>query len=276
MKLRNLSKEILVNLYIRGKKSMDDIACLYGVSRVAIYKKIKKYGIMQRSKSHARLEAQKQGKVPQDFFKINENFFDSWSPKMAYILGLISTVGCITKTGIVSLAMKDKELIEKVRQMLESEHKIEPSRQRSNLYIFHFSRKKIVDQLRFLGITPRKSLTLKFPNVPIEHLPDFIRGVFDGDGSVYFVKRKPKPLIRSKFVSSSKDFIQGLNRGLDGLGMPKRNVYSQKTKNGYSYMFTYGHKDSAKLFKILYQNSDLDGAYLKRKYRVFSEGLREA
>lgn len=93
--------------------SLEDIGRFYGVSRVAVYKKLKKYGILQRSKSEARLEAQKQGKVPQDFFDINEDFFCSWSPEMAYVFGLIITDGCISKTGTVSLSINDKELLEK-------------------------------------------------------------------------------------------------------------------------------------------------------------------
>lgn len=59
-KLSNLIKDTLENLYINDKKSLGDIAALYGVSRTAIYKKLKEFGIKQRSKSEARIEAQKQ------------------------------------------------------------------------------------------------------------------------------------------------------------------------------------------------------------------------
>lgn len=91
MRLNNLTKEHLFSLYVNEKKSLGDIAKLYGVSRTAIYKKLKKHGLKHRSKSEARLEAQKQGKLPQQFFDINENFFSSWSSEMAYVLGLIIT-----------------------------------------------------------------------------------------------------------------------------------------------------------------------------------------
>ncbi|MBL7151954.1 MAG: hypothetical protein ISS89_05170 [Candidatus Omnitrophica bacterium] len=62
-KLEKLTKDKLISLYINERKSLADIAKLYGVSRVAVYKKLKKCGIKQRSKSEARLEAQKQGKL---------------------------------------------------------------------------------------------------------------------------------------------------------------------------------------------------------------------
>ena len=256
------------------KKSLEDIARLYEVSRVAVYKKLMKFGITQRSKSEARIEAQKQGKLPQRFFDINENFFSSWSTEMAYVLGLIITDGCISKTGILSLSMNDKELLEKVKKAMGSAHNITPSKHQKGLYYFHFAREKLAKDLEKLCIVPRKSHIVKFPEVPQVYLPDFIRGVFDGDGSVFFDKRRPNFPLRSKFVSSSKDFIQGLCASLELLGMPKRTIYRQKTKNGWSYMFIYDHKDSVKLFNILYKNAQ-NSLFLDRKYRRFLEGLKK-
>ena len=58
-KLVSLTKDDLIKLYIDGRKSLGDIAALYKVSRMAIYKKLKQYGIGQRSKSEARIEAQR-------------------------------------------------------------------------------------------------------------------------------------------------------------------------------------------------------------------------
>lgn len=272
-KLNNLSKENLSVLYLNNKKSLEEIALLYNVSKVAIYKKLKQYGIKTRSKSEARVEAQKQNKLPQQFFDINENFFDTWSAKMAYILGLIFTDGCISKNGNISLCINDQELLHKVKYTLESEHNITPSKHQKGLFIFHFSRKKMVERLKFLGVTPRKSMTIKFPEVPEDYLKDFIRGVFDGNGSVFFDKRRPKYPLRSKFISSSESFIQKLKKSLESLNMPKRNIYKQKTKNGWSFMIIYAHKDSIKLFNIMYNNCE-NRLFLERKYNRFLEGLK--
>ncbi len=274
IKLKDLTKEKLTELYINGKKSLEDIGKLYKVSRVAVYKKLKKFGITQRSKSEARIEAQKQGKLPQQFFDINENFFSSWSPEMAYVLGLIITDGCISGAGTISLCLNDRELLEKVKKVMGSEHKIIASKHQKNLYIFHFARENMVKDLEKLCIVPRKSLIVKFPEVPEVYLPDFIRGVFDGDGSVFYDKRRPEFPLRSKFVSSSEIFIEVLQGILEDLGMPKRTIYKQKTKNGWSYMFIYAHKDSLKLFNILYKNLQ-NRLFLERKYKRFLEGLRE-
>ena len=273
-KLTSLTKEKLIDLYVNNKKSLGDISKLYSVSRAALYKRLKKYGIQQRSKSEARIEAQKQGKLPQQFFDINEHFFSNWSPEMAYVLGLIITDGCISKTGTVSLCMNDKDLLEKVKKVMKSEHKVESSKHQKNLYIFHFARENMVNDLKNFGIAPKKSLTVTFPNVPQEHLPDFIRGVFDGDGSIYFDKRSKNCPIRTSFHTGSKDFIEKLEDILVRLGMPKRRQISQqKTKNGIYYGIRYGHQDSLKLFNILYKNTQ-NGLFLDRKYRRFLDGFK--
>lgn len=271
-KLSRLTKEKLIFQYINEKMSLEDIGKIYGVSRVAIYKKIKKYGIGQRSKSEARIEAQKQGKLPQDFFDINENFFSTWSSEMAYVLGLLITDGCVSSSGTVSLCINDKDLLEKVKEAMGSTHKITVSKYQENLNCFRFAREKIIVDLKKLGVVPRKSLIVKFPMIPQDYLPDFIRGIFDGDGSVYFDNRSLKSPVRSKFVSGSADFMIDLEKNLELLGLPGRIIYKQKTKNGWSYSIVFGHGDSVKLFEILYKNSP-KRLFLDRKYNHFLRGF---
>jgi len=252
-----LSKKDLLRLYVNEKKSLEDIARTYGVSRIAVHKYCKAIGIKTRSKSQARLEAYKKNKLPYQYFSINENFFSSWSDKMAYVLGLIITDGCITpapkgRTYSVHLGMNDKSLLEKVKKAMESEHKIVPSKQQKGFYLFSFAREQITKDLLRLRITPRKSLTVKF--------------------SVYFEKRSVKMPLRTKFVSGSKDFIYELERRLQKLGMPKQTLYERRKKN-ISYMFRYGHRNSIRLFHLLYDGVDED-LYLERKYRKFVKGLK--
>lgn len=270
---QKLSKEILFRLYHIERRSLGDIAKLYGVSRVAIMNYCNIFNIPLRTKSQARIEAQKQGKLPQQFFAINENFFNNWSCQMAYVLGLIITDGCISKTGTVALSMNDKDLLEKVKKAMGSQHKITLSRHQKSLYCFHFTREGLAKKLNELGVIPRKSLTVKLPEVPQKYLPDFIRGVFDGDGSIYYDTRSPEFPIRTKFVSSSPSFIYALEQKLQELGLPPRKIYEQKTKNTISYMFKYGHKDSLRLFQVIYDDMSNTTIYMPRKYNKFIEKM---
>ena len=273
VKLTELTKEKLIELYVDKKLSLGDIGRLYNTSRTAIYKKLNKFAIHQRSKSQARLESQKQGKLPQKYFHINEDFFKKWSPQTAYVLGLLITDGCVSKTGVISLCVNDQELLEKVKKALGSEHKITPSEHQKGLYCFYFARKNMVEDLRKIGITPQKSLKVRFPQVPDRFLRDFIRGIFDGDGTVFFEKRTQKSLLlKSKFGAGSKSFVVDLELHLQKLGLPKRTIYTSKTKNGNYFYFVYGHEDSKKLFNILYKDASQD-LFLGRKYQKFLQGF---
>ena len=268
-----LKIEELSRLYLVEKKSLEDIARLYGSSRVAVWKYCKSEHITRRGRSDARLEAQKKGKVPQSYFDINENFFSSWSPEMAYVLGLIATDGCISKTGTVSLCINDRGLLEKVKDAMGSAHTIKYYGHQEGLYSFNFSRQKLCADLNRLGIFPNKSLNIRFPDVPDAFLIDFIRGVFDGDGSVFFEKKSPRFPLRTSFVSGSKQFITALELKLRTLGMPQKNIWQHSTKNSFSFTLRYAHKDSTKLFKILYQNLPEKSMFLMRKYERFLQGI---
>ena len=269
-----LPKEDLERLYLDDKKSLEDIGRMYGVSRVAIWKYCRDAGLNRRSRSEARLEAQKKGKVQQEYFEINENFFGKWSPEMAYVLGLIITDGCISKHGKILISINDKDLLEVVKTALGAGHPIRQSKHQKGLYVFTFAREKLIADLNKLGVFPKKSHNVRFPDVPNLYLIDFIRGVFDGDGSIFFEKRSLKNPLRASFISGSKDFIGALETRLTDLVMSRRNIYQQKTKNGILYMFRYAHNDSVKLFKILYKNAEDSGLYLRRKYYKFLSGLK--
>ena len=64
---------------------------------------------------------------------------------------------------------------------------------------WNISNKHLWNSLNTLGCTPRKSLTLQFPDINIFSSPElvkhFIRGYFDGDGCLSYYKDSLKPAI---------------------------------------------------------------------------------
>lgn len=58
------------------------------------------------------------------------------------------------------------------------------------LYQVDITSEKMFNDLCTLGCVPNKSLILKFPKIKEDFVPDFIRGYFDGDGSVWSAKKK--------------------------------------------------------------------------------------
>jgi hypothetical protein len=112
----------------------------------------------------------------------------------AYWLGFLYADGCVKDRGYVQLASAEIEPIEKFKKSIKAEHPIvKEANNRSKynnstdvLYFLRIGSKSLVDQLAQLGCTSRKTFSLKFPTkvVPSCFMWDFIRGYFDGDGSL--------------------------------------------------------------------------------------------
>lgn len=104
-----------------------------------------------------------------------------------YLLGAYMTDGCIEKErNAIKLAAKDTDWIDDIKNVI---HKDKPLIYETNrkLTTLNFSSEPIKDWLISWGCTPAKSLTLKIEKeIPKQFIPDFLRGVIDGDGSVSF------------------------------------------------------------------------------------------
>jgi hypothetical protein len=298
-----LTEEYLYNEYVVKRKSLGDIAKESYCSRQNVYKKLKRYMIDTRSKEDARVLALVRNKV--SYTKIDENgnekevlleisyykkdFFKTWSAEMAYLLGLIYTDGHLDpgrkldpsrKTNLtiprVTLTQKEPEILHKAVKLLESNAKILFRKRRvysntvaGELYYFHINSESIYFDLLKLGLTPKKSLTLRFPSIPLEYVRHFIRGCWDGDGSVYIEKDTNK--LVASFVSGSFDFIRGICDALEREGFRPKTIHQRKGKN-VSYYFKIHGKECLKLYHYFYDGVPSE-QYLTRKYLIFSEHL---
>jgi len=223
-----------------------------------------------RSKSVARAEAKKQGKNV-GFSSINENFFKQQTPEMAYVLGFIYSDGNLgNQLDHFSISQKELEILYKIRDLMSSEHKID-RQNNQELYTFTIGNKVMVNDLVMLGLTPNKSLDVQFPVLPKDLYRHFIRGYFDGDGSIFLAKDG----WRVNFVSGSKNFMHSLERVLneDG-GLSKRPIYNYAAKLNSHQIIYLKMEDLKALHNYMYSDSVLEsGAYLSRKYALFCEAL---
>jgi hypothetical protein len=218
--------------------------------------------------AHAeRLGAKRERRHPR--LKVNEDYFNQWSSNMAYILGFIVADGCIvigTYKGYsdalkFGVQLKDRDILEKIKKELNSEHAISTLR---NATHFCITSQKIVDNLKRLGITYQKSLKETVPVVPKKFTKDFIRGVIDGDGGISFDKRH-YPTLRLCGGSNTVTFVRNYF-------WQKFNAYSTIGKRKYSpiaknflYNISYRANTAKKLIIYLYGNASL---YLERKHEL--------
>ncbi|HLI46523.1 MAG TPA: LAGLIDADG family homing endonuclease [Geobacterales bacterium] len=126
------------------------------------------------------------------------------------------------------------------------------------------------------GVTPRKSLTLKYPSdeiIPNELERHFIRGYFDGDGSIRVRQRtyhNSKNLNTTCSVSivGTHEFLSNMQLSLiNKIKISETKLY-QHGKNTYEYS-----KEGIECYRLLehlYNNSSI---FLDRKYNKFVAAL---
>lgn len=260
-----LSKEHLEDLYCTQKMSMGDIAKLYNCSRVYVMMLLRKHSLPVRTKSAARGEAKKKGKNV-GFSAINEDFFKNQSPEMAYVLGFIYADGNLgNQLDQFSISQKEPEILYKIKDLMSSEHKV-VRQKNQELYTLTIGNKTMINDLISLGLTPNKSLDVRFPVLDTSLYGHFIRGYFDGDGSICFLSKG----WRISFVSGSNAFLKGLREALSNhIGTSIQTIHSSSSSRAYQ-LYYFRNSDLIKIFNFFYDDPSLKKMlFLHRKYEMF-------
>jgi hypothetical protein len=290
-----LTKEYLETEYNLKKRSLGEIAKKCGCTRTFVHRKLQSYGILRRDYPTSRNLAIAKGKAMFEHTDgdgqtrlvtlqkniYNERFFSEWSNKMAYVLGVICTDGNLSPSRYkdplkksnssgsrVAVFQKEPELLEKILSLMECNAKLlyhKKAVYKSGIagegFLFIINNEKIYDDLIGLGITPRKSLTLKFPEMPEPYVRHFIRGCWDGDGSFHYENGK----FTASFVSGSLKFIEGMLAELNKAGLSIRTIYKSKRTTSAVYYFKYSGEDCITLYEYLY-DAVPESQYLTRKH----------
>lgn len=124
-----------------------------------------------------------------------------------------------------------------------------------------------------MGILPRKTYNLNLIKVPKKYFPDFVRGFFDGDGTVYIYTVNNTPQMKTSFGGVSLPFVTGFNKSLcKNLNIPLKAIHKEtpKIKKKVTlYSICFYIDDSEKLGQFMYKNNPT--LYLPRKRRVFEK-----
>ena len=175
---------------------------LYDVQRVGLCNLSKQFhtgqdkikAILQEHNIHVRTHRESKFQYP-----FNENYFDNIdTPDKAYFLGFIYADGFIIKNhekgrghDILGITLAETEPLEKINRYIECDKPIfsfiqDGYKEDSQKYRLIFPSDHLVKSLEKWGCTERKTFTIKFPTfLPEDLVHHFIRGYFDGDGSVF-------------------------------------------------------------------------------------------
>lgn len=203
----------------------------------------------------------------------NSHYFDNIDTReKAYWLGVMFSDGSVgAKNNVVALALKDLEHIEKFRKAIEaSANKITTVTdnrfsQQCIYYRFSIHDSGLKQGLIQNGCIPNKSYELfHYPNIPSEFDWDFIRGYFDGDGSLGFSNNK----YRISFVGN-KQFLEDLKIKL---GKPKLSLCQNSVSKITYELKICGVKDVERILSNMYNNVS-EHICLKRKYEIYKKCL---
>lgn len=201
-------------------------------------------------------------------YKYNKELYTKDTPESMYFLGLVASDGCIDGYHIkIALDKNDAKLLEELRDSIVPGKPLYKSRETRVLKI---SCKPIMTFVKSSGITARKSLNLKLEDWVLEskNFSHFLRGFFDGDGTVVTEKANGKPAskIAVKICCGSKVLLEQLICAASKYGLNKNKVYDERDYGVMKY--TCGQ--SKKFYDLIYRDC---GIKLDRKYNKFNQLL---
>lgn len=211
-------------------------------------------------------------------YSLNEHYFDEIdTPVKAYILGFLYADGCNympKQTISMSLQEDDKDILERIRNEIGSEHELEFI-DYSNKHDFGYTYKNQYRLLLFSahmcrtleekGMSPNKSLILEFPEWLDESLySHFIRGYFDGDGSIHFSEKYKNSILT---ITSTENFCLKIKEHIENFLEINTYIADASNHNGITKVFGISGSNQIKTFlNWLYKDADI---YLERKYQKY-------
>jgi len=221
-------------------------------------------------------------RINQRTYSLNENFFETLNPISVYWLGFIMADGNVYNTKLshslkVHLAEKDLSHLEILKKDLNYSGKIryhkphimtakDHSYQAQSSYTLHISSKKITHDLISLDCIPNKTQfgTQISSRIPKELLRHFIRGYFDGDGSIVLGSHKNYlPQLSIFILGSEKILTQFADIISEELNVSKPTL---SKRQGVYCLKWAGNNQCFKIYDWLYADAE---RYLERKYNKY-------
>lgn len=209
---------------------------------------------------------------------VDNNIFENgWNSINAYIFGWVLSDGSLCREGRnktawgVRISSNDYEIMDWMHKILCVGNKL-----------YHYKKNYMIkyrnpDGIRFMmdnNLTERKSLTVQYPiNLPYELSRDFIRGYFDGNGSIITTTNRYNTYAQVSFTSGSPNFLVSMRNILYSF-----DIFSQIYKDGRDgknayYLRITSRIELKKFFKFIYY--DINQPMLNRKYEKYYHFLTD-
>lgn len=237
---------------------------------------------LNRTMSAVEIKAKRLGLLKPKIRYYDDSIFSEINnEESAYWLGFIMADGYITYDTLarnyelgIELKNTEENHLKKFAKFMKTNAKITYRTKKCN----HFNKittksvliriycKKIVDNLIKHGIEPRKTGKENIPKIKNDLFIHFLRGFFDGDGSIY--KDKKIKFYKTNITCMNEDFLKCIRKILYDKYNIISNVYcytnSYKTK--MYKLCIHRKRDNLFFLELLYKDSKI---YLDRKYKLY-------
>jgi len=259
--------EEIIKLYDDGLSTIE-ISKIYNVAYGTIWKLLKNNGVKLRS-----------NKVNSRKNNYNFDYFENIdTEKKAYWLGFFFADGFIREKDQkmlgVALSTKDIDHLEKLKKDMNAEYDIKKYKTVSGYKIgigycrLLFFGEKIVFDVKKYGMIPNKSNILTRPkNIPKEFEIPFIRGFFDGNGSIKKAAATKNFYQFGISIVSTEDMLLWIKNILEENNICKINKFKKRRETDIVTSIDFSGMNQVRNFlSLIYDNSTI---YLSRKMNIY-------
>jgi hypothetical protein len=253
------------------------LAQRFGISASALARNMRQTGVKLTSKQRF-----------VTLYSVDETFFSVIdTPAKAQILGFIYADGCMSasvKAMSIGVAITDESYLQTINRIMGHTKPLYYVRRTTmvgpqtgclhpaqDICTLALTRKRIYEDLINLGLRPGKTyLDLPLPPIPDHLIRWFILGMFEGDGSITYCKRR-NTVITSWSLVGTPTILHQIAQHLERrLGIPHPNTIF---KDGGTHVLRYGAQcNIQRLMDWLY--AEHTGLRMERKYVKWMEICR--
>lgn len=273
-KITETEKLEIIRLYSEERVSLSTLSKQFHHGAETIKKVLTDNGIKIRSHRESRKK-----------YDYDETYFSKIdTPEKAYWLGFIYADGYISKkqngNPIFGMTLAEEEPLIKLNQCLKSTKPIRSYKKTNSYsdksieYKSVFCSSQMVEDLEKVGCVENKTFKLEFPYFLDENLiSHFIRGYFDGDGSVYQHLQKnggKEYLFLGVSICGTESFLKSLAPYIEG----ETCVYKDKRKDTDCWVIRFNSNIRClKFYHYIYKNCG--NMYLSRKKEKFEDYIKD-
>lgn len=214
-----------------------------------------------------------------------DSFFKKWSTEMAYVLGFIASDGCVVNTTYgnqtftnhywtIQLKKEDGYILQNISNIIDYDKKIYNHDKKNQQQLLVNSEEMIQDLHKF-GFTQHKSQELQWnPNIPTEYISHFIRGYFDGDGSIFsYDSHNPNYELIGINLVGTKLLLEGIQNEFNKIY--EQNIGCLVDYKTYWRLDYSGINSVLSFLEFIYYNSN-SNIRLSRKYEMYQDFINSS